>query len=156
MDINFLGGSYSGRSIADDNQETVNWYPEIGEDPAGSEEKKLILYPTPGLNLFTDLKDATMIPKPPPTPSRILADFTIAETAYPWILQFTNTSPAGATTFFWEFGDDQHTETSTDENPLHDYWDWLGAHCTGTVSIKLTINKGTATEDGKTHTWEFT
>lgn len=55
MKINFLGGSYNGRSIADDGQETVNWYPELSEEPTGNEggEVKIVLYPTPGLKLFT-------------------------------------------------------------------------------------------------------
>lgn len=56
MQINFLGGSYSGRSIAADGQETVNFFPEISEDPIkGETEGQLVLYPTPGLVLFTDL-----------------------------------------------------------------------------------------------------
>jgi uncharacterized protein (DUF3820 family) len=55
MEIDFLGGSYSGRSIADDGQETMNWYPELSEEPTGNEGKEvnLTLYPTPGLKLFT-------------------------------------------------------------------------------------------------------
>jgi len=56
MEINFLGGSYSARSIAIDGQETVNWYPEISEEPTkNNPEGKLALLPTPGLVLFTDL-----------------------------------------------------------------------------------------------------
>ena len=53
MRINFLGGGYNGRSLADDGQETVNWYPEVSEEPTGSDDEKIVLYPTPGLKLFT-------------------------------------------------------------------------------------------------------
>jgi hypothetical protein len=56
MDIKWLGGSYNGRSIADDGQETVNWYPEVSEEPTGNNDVKLILIPTPGLILFTNLE----------------------------------------------------------------------------------------------------
>ena len=56
MDIKWLGGSYNGRSIADDGQETVNWYPEVSEEPTGNSDIKLILIPTPGLILFTNLE----------------------------------------------------------------------------------------------------
>jgi hypothetical protein len=56
VDINFLGGSYKGRSIAADGQETVNWYPEVSEEPTGNNDVKLILIPTPGLILFTNLE----------------------------------------------------------------------------------------------------
>jgi hypothetical protein len=54
MNIGFLGGSYNGRSITDDGQETMNWYPEISEEPTGNSDDgdKLVLYPTPGLKLF--------------------------------------------------------------------------------------------------------
>ena len=56
MEIKFLGSSYNGRSIADDGQETVNWYPEVSEEPTGNNDVKLILIPTPGLILFTNLE----------------------------------------------------------------------------------------------------
>ena len=66
VSLNFLGGSYNGRSIADDGQETVNWYPEVSEEPTGNNDVKLkptgnndvklILIPTPGLILFTNLE----------------------------------------------------------------------------------------------------
>jgi hypothetical protein len=55
MDIKFLGGSYAGRSIAADGQETMNWYPEINGEPTGNNDVKLILLPTPGLSLFATL-----------------------------------------------------------------------------------------------------
>jgi hypothetical protein len=57
MDINFLGGSYSGRSIAADGQETMNFIPEISEEPTGNNTVKLILLPTPGLELFTNFTE---------------------------------------------------------------------------------------------------
>ena len=56
MNIFFLGGSYNGRSIADDGQETTNWYPEVSEEPTGNTDIKLTLIPTPGLILFTNLE----------------------------------------------------------------------------------------------------
>lgn len=55
-EIRWLGGSYNGRSIADDGQETTNWYPEVSEEPTGNNDVKLILIPTPGLKLFTNLE----------------------------------------------------------------------------------------------------
>ena len=56
VSLKFLGSSYNGRSIADDGQETVNWYPEVSEEPTGNNDVKLILIPTPGLILFTNLE----------------------------------------------------------------------------------------------------
>jgi hypothetical protein len=56
IQVNFLGGSYNGRSIADDGQETINFIPEVSEEPTGNSDIKLILLPTPGLVLFTNLE----------------------------------------------------------------------------------------------------
>ena len=58
MNMNFLSGSYSARSIAVDGQETVNWFPEITDDPSKSGDVKIALYPTEGLKLFMAVKDA--------------------------------------------------------------------------------------------------
>ena len=53
MKLDFTGGLYSSRSIAVDNQECLNWYPEVygGGDNAKS---SMVLMPTPGLSLFAE------------------------------------------------------------------------------------------------------
>jgi hypothetical protein len=48
----FLGGTYTGRSIAVDSQSTMNFYPEIN-DPGS--KSKLSLIGTPGLRLFVTI-----------------------------------------------------------------------------------------------------
>jgi hypothetical protein len=58
IDINFVGGSYSGRSIAVDGQETINFYPEIIDNPLGNSKTKIALYPTPGLSLYCTVSSA--------------------------------------------------------------------------------------------------
>lgn len=46
-DFGFVGPSYVAESIYQDDQETINWYPEI--DPFRKERGVIALYPTPGL-----------------------------------------------------------------------------------------------------------
>lgn len=53
MRIPVVGGTYESRSVAVDAQKTVNFYVERVE--SGTGKAKAVLYPTPGLQLFTTL-----------------------------------------------------------------------------------------------------
>ena len=50
-DIGFCGDAYSVRSIYQNGQELINWYPQRDERKAQGERGELTLYPTPGLSL---------------------------------------------------------------------------------------------------------
>jgi len=56
MRIPVVGGTYESRSVAVDAQRTVNFYVEKVESGAG--KANAVLYPTPGLQLFTTLPDS--------------------------------------------------------------------------------------------------
>ena len=56
MRIPVVGGTYESRSVAVDAQRTINFYVERVESGAG--KAKAVLYPTPGLQLFTTLPDS--------------------------------------------------------------------------------------------------
>lgn len=47
-DFGFIGEAYSARSITQDAQELINWYPEIDRTKAPTERGVVALYPTPG------------------------------------------------------------------------------------------------------------
>ena len=55
MDFGFVGPSYSAPSIYQDDQECINFRPEI--DPLNQADQRgvVALYPTPGLTLFLGL-----------------------------------------------------------------------------------------------------
>ena len=55
MQIPFVGPSNKARSVNVDAQRTVNWYPEIN---GLGERSEMVLYPRPGLKLFTATGDA--------------------------------------------------------------------------------------------------
>lgn len=60
-DFGFVGASYVAASITQDDQELINWYPEVDstEDKKGllgpGDRTVIALYPTPGLALMTQL-----------------------------------------------------------------------------------------------------
>ena len=55
-DFGFVGASYTAPSIYQDDQECINWRPEI--DPTKTQDTRgvIALYPTPGLTFFTNLQ----------------------------------------------------------------------------------------------------
>jgi hypothetical protein len=53
MDFGFVGASYTAPSIYQDDQECINWRPEIDSTKAPGERGVIALYPTPGLSLLT-------------------------------------------------------------------------------------------------------
>jgi hypothetical protein len=48
-DFGFVGASYTTRSIYQDDQECINFYPEIDPTKQPGERGIVALYPTPGL-----------------------------------------------------------------------------------------------------------
>jgi len=52
-DFGFVGASYVAPSIYQDDQECINWRPEIDPKKAQGERGVIALYPTPGLTLLT-------------------------------------------------------------------------------------------------------
>src|SRR5262249_3997832 len=52
-DFGFVGPSYVATSITQDDQECINWYPEI--DPFRKDRGVIALYPTPGTVTQTQL-----------------------------------------------------------------------------------------------------
>ena len=51
MDFGFVGPSYTAPSIYQDDQETINFFPEIDPLKQAGERGVVALYPTPGLTL---------------------------------------------------------------------------------------------------------
>lgn len=49
----FLGPSYISQSVVADNEDTINWYPELVQAPGA--EAPIALYPTPGVSRFVTL-----------------------------------------------------------------------------------------------------
>jgi hypothetical protein len=47
----FIGGSYQSQSPFADQENTINWYPEVMESPGA--KTAMALYPTPGISLFS-------------------------------------------------------------------------------------------------------
>jgi hypothetical protein len=58
MRVPFVGGSYESQSIDASCERTVNWYPEILEQPNG--KSKVALYPVPGYTLFCTLPETSV------------------------------------------------------------------------------------------------
>ena len=56
MDFGFVGASYTAPSIYQDDQECINWRPEIDPTKAQGERGVVALYPTPGLTFLTNLQ----------------------------------------------------------------------------------------------------
>ena len=60
-DFNFVGASYVAASITQDDQDCINWYPEVdayehNKDLLGPGDRQVIaLYPTPGLTMEVQL-----------------------------------------------------------------------------------------------------
>ncbi len=52
-EFGFVGGSYTAPSIYQDDQECINWRPEVDPTKAQGERGIIALYPTPGLTLLT-------------------------------------------------------------------------------------------------------
>jgi hypothetical protein len=52
-EFGFVGASYTAPSIYQDDQECINWRPEIDPTKAQGERGIIALYPTPGLSLLT-------------------------------------------------------------------------------------------------------
>jgi hypothetical protein len=52
-EFGFVGASYTAPSIYQDDQECINWRPEIDPTKAQGERGVIALYPTPGLTLLT-------------------------------------------------------------------------------------------------------
>ena len=55
-DFGFVGASYTAPSIYQDDQECINWRPEIDPTKAQGERGVVALYPTPGLKYLTNLQ----------------------------------------------------------------------------------------------------
>ena len=55
-DFGFVGASYTAPSIYQDDQECINWRPEIDPTKAQGERGVVALYPTPGLKFLTNLQ----------------------------------------------------------------------------------------------------
>jgi hypothetical protein len=55
-DFGFVGGSYVAPSIYQNDQECINWRPEIDPTKAQGERGVVALYPTPGLKYITNLQ----------------------------------------------------------------------------------------------------
>ena len=55
-DFGFVGASYTAPSIYQDDQECINWRPEIDPTKAQGERGVVALYPTPGLTFLTNLQ----------------------------------------------------------------------------------------------------
>ncbi len=54
-DFNFVGAAYTAASITQDDQDLVNWYPEIDQTKREGERGVIALYPTPGLTRLLQL-----------------------------------------------------------------------------------------------------
>ena len=52
-DFGFVGASYTAPSIYQDDQECINWRPEVDPTKGQGERGVIALYPTPGLTLLT-------------------------------------------------------------------------------------------------------
>jgi len=55
-DFGFVGASYTAPSIYQDDQECINWRPEVDPMKAEVERGVIALYPTPGLKFLTNLQ----------------------------------------------------------------------------------------------------
>ena len=55
-DFGFVGASYTAPSIYQDDQECINWRPEVDPTKAQGERGVVALYPTPGLTFLTNLQ----------------------------------------------------------------------------------------------------
>jgi len=55
-DFGFVGASYTAPSIYQDDQECINWRPEVDPTKAQGERGVTALYPTPGLTFLTNLQ----------------------------------------------------------------------------------------------------
>jgi hypothetical protein len=55
-DFGFVGASYTAPSIYQDDQECINWRPEIDPTKQPGERAVVALYPTPGLSFLTNLQ----------------------------------------------------------------------------------------------------
>jgi hypothetical protein len=55
-DFGFVGASYTAPSIYQDDQECINWRPEVDPTKAQGERGVTALYPTPGLKYLTNLQ----------------------------------------------------------------------------------------------------
>lgn len=55
-DFGFVGASYTAPSIYQDDQECINWRPEVDPTKAQGERGVVALYPTPGLKYLTNLQ----------------------------------------------------------------------------------------------------
>ena len=82
--------------------------PVIQYDSAGTYDVKLTVTNPQGTNTLEEVNYITVNPTP-------IADFTFTQNGTQ--VNFTNQSIAGET-YAWDFGD---SETSTDENPIHNY-----------------------------------
>ena len=56
-DFGFVGASYTAPSIYQDDQECINWRPEVDPTKAQGERGVVALYPTPGLTLLTTFRN---------------------------------------------------------------------------------------------------
>src|SRR5258708_14342942 len=54
----FCGPTYASQSLLADAQRCINWYPEVVESQVG--KSAIVLYPTPGLKLFSALTGASV------------------------------------------------------------------------------------------------
>lgn len=53
-DFGFVGGAYQAASITQNDQELINWFPEVDQSKQPGERGVIALYPTPGLATLTE------------------------------------------------------------------------------------------------------
>ena len=126
----FCGGMGSGRTVAIDSQECVNFYPEIhAGEISGKSKAPIVLIATPGFKLFTDLK--TIITPP------LVCDFgwtcdSLDDNSshieqslqYDYGIQFNDQSInyPNPINYNWDFGDGtSYSSAKYEKPPLHSY-----------------------------------
>ncbi len=80
-----------------------------------------------------------------------VADFTFAPQSgkSPLTVQFTDTSTGSPTSWLWDFGDEDvsgDSDTSTDQNPSHQFIGFLNEKTTFTVTLIVRNALGVASE----------
>jgi hypothetical protein len=60
-EFGFVGASYTAPSIYQNDQECINWRPEIDPTKAQGERGVIALYPTPGLTKLTTFPNLQLV-----------------------------------------------------------------------------------------------
>ncbi len=125
----------------------ISWSWDFGDGYTSSSQNPSHSYAGQGdytvcLRVSNDAGSDTMCK--PITVSQIVADFSADVTSgcEPLIVQFSDLSQCGPTSWLWNFGDGQ---TSTEPSPQHTYSNW------GTYTVSLTVTSAVGS-DTKTET----